>query len=327
MSRRMKGDGQLGQDLKLRDLHVLSTVVRLGSMAKAAAHLGVSQPAISEIIANLESVLKVRLLDRSRQGIESTIYGRTLLKRSLAAFDELKQGLAEIESLADPTSGELRIGCPESAAAAVVAPVVQRFMGQYPRVSLQMRQLIMPAFELAELPERKLDIVVTRLATRPGKNEADFDFHYLFDDRAVLIAGAKSRWARCRHIDLADLIDEPWSLPPSYSWSYLTVADAFAARGLPMPRICTTTFLVHLRADLAATGPYISALPLSMVQTGARRLGVKLLPIDMPLRPWPLAAVTLKNGALNPVTALFLDHLRAFAKELAAERTAEMALA
>ena len=162
MSRRMKGDGQLGQDLKLRDLHVLSTVVRLGSMAKAAAHLGVSQPAISEIIANLESVLKVRLLDRSRQGIESTIYGRTLLKRSLAAFDELKQGLAEIESLADPTAGELRIGCPESAAAAVVAPVVQRFMGQYPRVSLQMRQLIMPAFELAELPERKLDIVVTR---------------------------------------------------------------------------------------------------------------------------------------------------------------------
>jgi DNA-binding transcriptional LysR family regulator len=47
----------------------------------------------------------------TRRGVEPTIYGEALLKRGLIAFDELKQGVREIQFLADPTAGELRIGC------------------------------------------------------------------------------------------------------------------------------------------------------------------------------------------------------------------------
>src|SRR5688500_18664182 len=100
----------IGRRLRLRDLHVFMEVVRSGSMAKAAARLGVSQPAVSEVIAALEHALRVRLFDRSAQGVEPTVYGRALLKRGAAAFDELKQGVKDIEALADPSAGELRIG-------------------------------------------------------------------------------------------------------------------------------------------------------------------------------------------------------------------------
>jgi hypothetical protein len=55
----------------------------------------------------------VRLLDRSPQGIEPTIYGRALLKCGTAVFDDLQQGVKEIEFLADPSAGELSIGCSE----------------------------------------------------------------------------------------------------------------------------------------------------------------------------------------------------------------------
>ena len=89
-------ESQIGRRLKLRDLHVFSTVIHRGSMAKAADHLGVSQPAVSEIIADLEHALGVRLLDRSSRGVEATPYGQALLKRSIAAFDELKQGIRDI---------------------------------------------------------------------------------------------------------------------------------------------------------------------------------------------------------------------------------------
>ena len=92
MAQRIDWDSQLGRRLRLRDLHVLMTVARLGSMAKAAAELGVSQPAVSEVIADLETALGVRLLDRTPQGAQPTPYGAVLIARAAAAFDELRQG-------------------------------------------------------------------------------------------------------------------------------------------------------------------------------------------------------------------------------------------
>lgn len=98
-------DKRLGRHLKLRDLNVLLTVVRCGSMGKAAAELALSQPAVSKAIAEMEFTLGVRLLDRGPQGVEPTIYARALLDRGLIAFDELRQaarGLAPCWSRSFP---------------------------------------------------------------------------------------------------------------------------------------------------------------------------------------------------------------------------------
>src|SRR6185295_17276856 len=105
VKRKIDWESQIGRRLRLRDLHVFSAVVQCGSMAKAARQLGVSHPAVSEVIVDLEHVLGVRLLDRSAQGVEPTIYGDALLKRSVAVFDELKQSVRDIEFLSDPTTG------------------------------------------------------------------------------------------------------------------------------------------------------------------------------------------------------------------------------
>src|SRR5438128_344606 len=101
MPRKIDWEGRTGRRLKLRDLHVYFVVVQCGSMAKAAAQLGVSQPTVSEVIADLEHTFGVRLLDRLPRGVEPTMYGNALLKRSIAAFDELKQSGRDIEFLAD----------------------------------------------------------------------------------------------------------------------------------------------------------------------------------------------------------------------------------
>ncbi len=59
-------------------------------MAKAAAKLGISQPNVSEVIADLEQALDARLFDRRPRGVEPTLYGNALLKRTRAVFDELR---------------------------------------------------------------------------------------------------------------------------------------------------------------------------------------------------------------------------------------------
>ena len=103
----MEWESRLGRRLRIRDIHILSTVVQCGSMAKAAQQLAMTQPAVSGAIASLEHVLRIRLLDRNPRGIEPTFYADALLKRASMVFDELKQSAREIEFLADPTAGQI----------------------------------------------------------------------------------------------------------------------------------------------------------------------------------------------------------------------------
>src|SRR5215467_5858073 len=115
---------RIGRRIKLQDLHVLVTVMEAGSMGKAAQSLNLSQPAVSRSIAELEHALGVRLFDRHRRGIEATEYGRALVDCGVAVFDDLRQGVKNIEFLADPTSGEVRIGTTLSSAASFIAAVI-----------------------------------------------------------------------------------------------------------------------------------------------------------------------------------------------------------
>src|ERR1043165_8804042 len=156
-------EAHLNRRLKLRDLHILFTVVHWGSMAKGAAQLGMSQPAVSEAIASLESALGVRLLDRNPRGVEPTIYARPLLKRGAVIFDELKQGFRDIEFLAHPTAGEIRIGTPESLMAGFVPAVIDQLSRRYPKVSVSVTAAQAGEQEFRELRERSVDLLLGRL--------------------------------------------------------------------------------------------------------------------------------------------------------------------
>src|SRR5262245_48011776 len=87
--------------LKLRQLEILLPVADTCSMAKGATRLAISQPAISRAVADAEHTLGVPLFERGRQGVKATQYGSALLKRGIAAFDEIDQGVRDIEFLAD----------------------------------------------------------------------------------------------------------------------------------------------------------------------------------------------------------------------------------
>src|SRR5258705_108307 len=246
----MEWESRLGRRLRVRDLYILSTVVKSGGMAKAARQLAMSQPAVSEAIANLEHMLGVRLLDRSPRGIEPTIYAEAMLKRSTIVFDELKQSVTDVESLADPTTGELTIGCPEPIAATALPHIMQRFAEKYPRVVLRVDDVLSPAIKSSGLRERKFDLVMVRPRVPPPKDHVvdDLNVEYLFDDPLVVTAGMHTKWARRRKIDLAELADEPWILAPPQTWTYECVAEAFQARGLAMPKVNFVTLSVHLVA-------------------------------------------------------------------------------
>lgn len=319
-TKRIDWESHIGRRLRLRDLHVFFTVVQCGSMAKAAAELGVSQPTVSEVIADLEHTYGVRLFDRSPQGVATTIYGDALLKRSIAAFDELKQSGRDIEFLADPTTGEVRIGCVQSLSVTILPQIVLRFSKQYPRVVAHVDDLKAPATDLPGLHDRKYDCILLRLVTplsdAPLADDVKVDF--LFNDKLVVAAGLNSRWARRRKIDLAELIDEPWILPTSDTWNYVCLAEAFRARGLGMPKANLVSFSLSLRTHLMAAGPYLSVFAGSVMRLNAHRFHITVLPVELPVRPWPVVIATLKHRTLSPVVERFVACSHEVAKSFAA---------
>jgi len=300
---------EIGRRIRLRDLHVFLTVTQHGSMAQAAAQLGVSQPAVSGVIAELERTLGVPLFERSTRGVKPTMYARAMMDRSVAAFDQLKQGIRTLETLADPTAGELWIGCIESVAVLLLPPVLQAFMQRYPRVVVHVMRLSSPTPEFRELSERKLDLVVAR-RTEPTDDTHDLAYQPLFDDRLVIAASAQGRWARRRKMQLADLVDEPWALTMPNCWIHASIKEAFRTRGLRTPRVSLMSPSMPLRMSMVAAGPYITAFPGSHSSFNADRWSVKILPIDLPDCLFPLAAITLKARTLNPVAQRFIEHLR-----------------
>jgi DNA-binding transcriptional LysR family regulator len=285
-------------------------------MAKAAAQLGVSQPAVSKVVADLEQALGVRLLDRTRKGVEPTLYGQALLKRGLVAFDELKQSIRDIESLADPATGQLTIGCADSIAGTVLLPIIDQFFARYPRVALRVDTASSPMFDDPGLRNRKYDLVLARALIPLADLADDLSADFLFDDRLVVAAGMHTRWARRRKIELAELVDEPWMLAPTDSWSYARLTEVFRAKALSMPKVSLMTYSLPLIFHFLANGPAISVFPHSVVRLHATRGALKTLPVDLPIRPWPVAILTLKDRTLSPVAERFIVCAREVVKSL-----------
>jgi len=234
-----------------------------------------------------------------------------LLKGGAVAFDDLKQTIKEIEFLADPAAGDLRIGCPETVAA-ILPPIIESFSRRYPRVVLHVSDVVAPTLDLPQLRDRSLDVALVRITGAPSRHPLgdDLNVEVLCDDETVVVAGMESRWARRRKIDLAELAGEEWILPPAPTTNSMVVMDAFRARGLDPPKISLVTFSVALRSNLLSSGRHLTVFPRSMMNLFAARMSLKVLPIKLPVREWPIVIATLKNRTLNPVAPLFVEHVR-----------------
>lgn len=310
----LRSDTGIDRRVKLRDLQILSAVVRWGSMARAATHLGMSQPSVSEAMRNLEDALGVRLLDRSHRGIEATIYARALLKRADVVFDELKQGIRDIEFLANPSVGDVTIGCPESLAAGFVPAVVDSLSRQYPNVAVHVVSAQPGEQEFRELRERSVDLLLGRIFKPVTVDDVAVD--HLCDDAFFVVAGAHTGWARRRKIVLADLMGEHWILFPDGSLSGTYIEAGFQAQELQLPQHRLTSFSMQLRFHLLATGRFLTVLHDSVLRFNAKRWSLKALTASLSLQPMPIAVFTLKNRTLSPVVQLFIEHARQVARSM-----------
>lgn len=308
--------GRLGRRLKLRDLSILMAVVECGTMGKAAKRLAVSQPVVSKAMSDMEHAVGVRLLDRSQHGVEATPYGRALVRRALAIFDEMRQGLNDIEFLSDPTAGEVSVGVTASVATAIASPVIDRLSQQHPRMRFHVTVAdSAPLF--GALESRNVEIAISR---PPRRRSDEHHIEVLFQDALAVITGAQNPLARRRGLALADLVAEPWLLFPRDSYFGALQEELFRACGLEPPRPTVEITSSHLRNELLATQRFLTIVPGFSILLPRRRTDVKALALNLPAAREPVAIITLKGRSLSPAAHVFIEHVREVTKPLAKKR-------
>src|ERR1700730_16632370 len=238
----MDWSDRIGRRLKLRDLHILMTVADAGSMAKAAARLRISHPAVSKAISEIEGTLGVRLFDRNSQGAELTAHGEVLLRCGINVFDEMHDALRSLEHLSDPNTGEVRLGCTDIILHSLVPPIVRKFSAKNPGVQLDVRLTNPGEHQIQELRERKIDLLITRAT---GQQD-DFHSEVLFDEPFVFVVGAHSELAQKRRLGLNDIITGNWVLPPYDSAPGALIAEVFRANGFSAPQPVVKTVAIQL---------------------------------------------------------------------------------
>jgi DNA-binding transcriptional LysR family regulator len=310
---------RVARRLKLRDLRLLDAVVRAKSIARAAAQLGLTQPAVSKALSELEHMLGVRLVDRSRQGVEATIYGRALLKSGVAIFDDLRQGVREIESLSDPSSGDVRISATEPIAAGALPVIVGQLTRAYPRISIYVTQSPIAVLEYRtpqyrDLRERNVDLVLGPIVRR--FDEDDLEAELLFEEKPVVVAATRSKWAHRRRLELHELMDEPWCMAPPDTLVGARNVDAFRACGLGVPKRTVSATSIQLYNGLLATGRFLSIIPDSLLHFSGKRFGIRALPIELAVAPRLIGIVTLKNRTISTAARSFMETARAVTKPL-----------
>jgi DNA-binding transcriptional LysR family regulator len=306
----MLWDDRVGRRIRLKDLHTLQMVSELGSMAKAWASLGLSQPAISKSIADMEHVLGAPLLDRSARGVELTECGRLLVARGRVIFDELRQGVIEIEQQSDPNSGEVRIGLTEPIAG-FAAEAISLLAGKYPRITHDV--LVSDTTTLLRLlRERDLDIVLTRWTSTAIAD--DLAAEVLYKAPLAVLADRRHPLIGRKRLQLADLMGESWTLSPPDSFLGKVVAEVFRTRQLGLPAAVVTSLSIYMRLNFLANGRFLTVLPLRMTKQRANAAWLRALDVDLSDSSGPIAAITVKKRSLPGAVKHFQAGCRQIAK-------------
>jgi DNA-binding transcriptional LysR family regulator len=299
----MLWDERIGRRIKLKDLHTLQTIAQTGSMAKASSRLALSQPAISKAIADMEHTLGAPLLERSSRGVELTDCGRVLLERSRVIFDELRQGVRDIQHLSDPTQGEVRIGATPPMTV-FVSEVIGTLSASCPGITYDITDSDTTRL-VTLLRERELDVVISRWAGQAS--DEDLATEYLFDAPLAVLADRHNPLTRRGKLELGDLLEEKWVLPPADGYLGRIVTDIFARRNLPRPPVAVSTRSVYMQLNMVAGGRFLAMLPVRMVRYPANLAWLRALKIDLRDSADPVAAITLKNRRASGATNLFLQ--------------------
>lgn len=230
----------------------------MGSLGKAAAKLGLSQPALSKSIRKLESELDLSLFHRTTKGITPTSYADTLARRSQAIQADIRSSVAELQSLKQGEVGEARIGIAPALAPHFMPEVVARIAARHPSITITVMEGLYEGISQAVV-RGELDFALTNLP--PRGVDPDLAWHELFRDRFVVCCGKGHPLARKKKVQASELLKYPWITPARDGLPWQRLADLFGAAHCAPPHATVETNSAAVIMSLLQRGPFLTIVP------------------------------------------------------------------
>jgi DNA-binding transcriptional LysR family regulator len=196
-------------NVDLRQLRSFVTIVRCGNFTRAAQQLGVSQPALSLSLRQLESALGLRLLDRTTRSIGLTADGLRLLPTAERLLIDFEAAIRDVKEAAAERRSMLTVACLPSLAVRVLPEAITKFQKQFPDVAIQIRDGTAAAVMRA-VRQAEADIGMSSY----WQAQPDLEFRPIAEDRFVLVCPSGHRLAQRSQV--------PWSVLKNESFLMLT---------------------------------------------------------------------------------------------------------
>lgn len=295
--------------MRLNQLRVFLAIVDSGSIHRAARALGVTQPAVTKSLRQLEEDLHVRLLDRTRHGIVPTFAGRAFIVRARAAQAELRKAEEELAQLAGERAGSVVFGV-SHVALQILPETFSRFRQTFPDARVR----IMEAASHIMFPmvrDETLDFLVGRWTG--DKADPSMTVRPLIESEISVVGRVGHPLGKAR--SLGDLVHADWAtiLPPGVSGN--TLEQIFTSAGLPCPKriIHCESFAAVLvlvaGTDLLMAFPRIAHEPL--------RHGLQALPILRALPRHMISLITRADARHTPLAAAMIKVVTVVTRALA----------
>ena len=277
-------------------------------MVRAGEAVGMTQPAVSKAVRDLERDLGVRLFERGNRGVTPTSYGEALVRHAQRVLAQLEHAAEEIDDLAHGTGGRVAIGTLLAASAWLLPKAIARLRTERPRVLVDVVEGTNDRLQ-PMLLRGDLDMVVGRLSE--FRHRAGIHHEPIYSEGILILARPGHRLTEQSDLRLADLQDADWILPPPDTTLRRQLEKAFFDAGLDPPR-CVVQSISHLtNRHLICESDLIGAWPRGVAADDLAQGHLVSLPVPLNGAPWPVGVSTRKLARLSPAAEALLSALRA----------------
>ena len=299
--------------LKTRQLLLLIALDDYRNIHRAAEELHMTQPAASKQIKDLEEMLDVRLFERLPRGMEPTIYGETMIRHARMALTSLALAHDDIVALKAGLAGQVEVGVIMSPAMALLPRAIARIKEQAPllRIGVQVES---SNVLLDKLQRGTLDFMIGRILEK--EDSTGLIYEELTEEPACAVVRPGHPLLENKQLELKDIADRPWILPPPGSILRHRFDMMFRRAGLAPPvNVVDTTALLLITALLQQTDS-LHVMPQEVAQYYASLNVMRILQIELPCKMDAFGIIRQQDHLLSPGADLLLKQVRLAASEI-----------
>ena len=265
------------QGITLRHLRALVALSDLKLIARVSEVLGVTQPAVSKRIAELEKIVGAPVVTRDRNRLYLTPIGIRLAEHARQALGQIDRAAFDIEAMTSGVSGSVSVGVVSSVAPTLLPNTIALLKRSTPQANVSVSEGHFVEL-LPQLESGALDLVIARI-WQP-QELAGIDQMALFSEPIVVVAGRNHPLVQGGDVAWGDASSYPWILPQPNSIARKAVDALFAANGLSPPINTIASLSIALNLELLSAMPAFGLLPLRLAQAQAARGDIVILPLD-----------------------------------------------